>query len=294
MKKILIISLFLLMNFISFSQKDESSDVLKARQHIVNLKENGALIVRVLLSKKKIGLYRKAGQTKLADKLQKKLDDTNHYISLAFLDSTFSFCPVYIIDAKDYGRVLNGEKSGFFLNKDLKVDSSIVMKEDYFLFIDRGDVYESVGENFKNSETTGTPVIQDAFIIKDKDLKQLAKPFPFYKRIMAYSSLLSNIGFYSKKYEKWVFTEPYYLSLYYTNKNKKEFDEAKEKLNIFKSKFDKFEFKKDKKNIVEYYKSKYQLQKTFLILPYNIYKFNVQLTNYYLKVKYKELMKKYK
>jgi len=279
MKNIITI-LFFFVNTIAFSQKNNISDVKKARKQIVALKENGALVIRLHLSKKKINLYRKAGKTKLADKLQEELDNNNYFIALAFQDSTFTFCPVYVIDTKDYGRIINGEKSGFFLNENMEVDSSIVMEEDYFLFVERGDVYEQVGDgNFKNSVTSSSIVITDAFVIKDENMNQLIKPFPFFRRITAYSNLGSNLGFYSISLKKWVF------NYNFIEKTDERYERNKAIISKRLRNMSKEEIHKDSKNISAYYKNIYKIEKKDLNIPYSIYKFNVKLMTYYLKMK---------
>jgi len=276
MKKIITI-LFILLNIIVYSQLDNTevytlnndiSDIQKARTQIIKLKEEGALVVRIHLSKKNIALYRNAGKTKLADKLQEKLDRDNFFTTLAFLDTTFSFCPVYVIDAKNYSRVLNGEKSGYFLNKDLNVDSSIVMKEKYFFFIDRGNIYDQVSKNYKTSETSSTPVLQDVFVIKDSNLEQLVKPFPYYRRILGYTKLHTNLGYFSVSENRWI--------------SKIDVSKIRKRTNMSKE-----EIIKDSKNITEYYKRLYGLKNNELVLPYNIYQLNVKLINYYKKIKFK-------
>lgn len=184
MKKYSIVLFSLIVLFTSVNaQTDEQiyeSDRQAAFAQIMGLKDSGAIVLRLILHKKNADLYRQAGNTKLADKLEKDLRLSNKTLALSFLDESFNFCPVYVIESADYGRVLNGQESGYFLDKNLNIDSSIVMKEKYFLFIDIGSVYEVVrkDDSFLKSEVTSTPVIQNALVFKDKNLQQLFKPFP--------------------------------------------------------------------------------------------------------------------
>lgn len=180
--KSLIFILFIAMVQISFGQsKEYKSDRKKAFAQIEQLKDGGALILRLKLHKKNADLYRAAGNTKLADKLEKDLKEQNLLLSKIFLDESFNFCDVYIIASENYGRVLNGEKSGYFLGRNLKVDSSIVLQSKDIFFIEIGNVYEVVRkeDSFLQSELSSTPIVQNALVIKDNNLQQLFKPFPF-------------------------------------------------------------------------------------------------------------------
>tara|TARA_B110000037_G_C17125828_1_gene508046 strand:+ start:912 stop:1850 length:939 start_codon:yes stop_codon:yes gene_type:complete len=292
--RILFVSiLLLLVNVNSFSQENEkelslNTDAEKAKIQIVKLRNEGALVVRLFLTKKKIELYRKYGNEKLANQLKAKLMLENSLIATAFADSTFSFCPVYLIDTKDYGRVINGEKSGYFLNSNLEVDSSITMKEKYFFFVERGPVYDQVtaDNSFTRSETTSAPVLSDAFVIKDLDMNQLAHPFPFFKKIFFSNNLKANIGFYlptknDNKGGVWYFTPPISISEKLALKNKKDEYLTSIKLIEKKTKLTEIALNRLSKNITFYYKSEYGLKKTELTLPFNIYRLNVLLYNFY-------------
>ena len=255
MKKLLSI-LFISISFLSFSQSQKRINKEKAQEQILKLKNEGAIIIRILSSKKNIDLYRKQEQIALADRLQNELDINNYLISLAFQDTNFNFCPVYVIYANDYTKVLKGEKSGYFLDKELKIDSNITLNEDFFLFIDRGGVFEDEGTDFESSSRI---IIQDAFVFKDKSLKQLSKPFPYYKTVLGYSIFETSIKYSGK--------------LKYIKKRKSVYFETTE-------------------NILRYYSDTYKLEGNELILPGNIYDLNRMLTKYYNKVVLKENKKK--
>lgn len=174
--------LFLAIGLVTFGQsKEYKSDRKEAFAQIEALKDGGALVLRLTLHKKNADLYRQAGNIKLADRLEKDLREQNRLIATTFLDESFNFCEVYIIETTDYGKVINGEKSGYFLDRNLKIDSNIVFDNDYFFFVEIGNVYEVVrkDDSFLKSEVSSTPIVQNALVIKDKDGQQLFKPFPF-------------------------------------------------------------------------------------------------------------------
>lgn len=291
--KILVVTLLLLLTQNVFSQEKEKelvlkTDAKKAREQIIQLRNDGALVVRLFLTKKKIELYRQYGNEKLANQLKEKLDFENSLLVTAFSDSTFSFCPVYFIETNDYGRVINGEESGYFLNKNLEVDSSIVMKEDYVLFLERGPVYDqvSVDDSYTTSETSSTPVLFDALVIKDINMVQLVKPFPFFKKIYFADNVTSNTGFYvptrnNSKGGTWFFTPPVSITEKLALKDKKE--EYLNRIAVIEEKtgFTEKQLTSISKNITTYYKNEYGLKKTEVTLPFNIYRLNVKLLNFY-------------
>lgn len=171
-------------NIFNFFKIDDDglSDKSIAFSQINELHQEGAIIIRLMLHKKNADLYRAAGNTKLADKLEKDLIAKNKKIASAFLKPYFNFCPVYIIESKDYGRVINKETNGYFLNTNLDIDSSITLEEENFFFLQIGDVYESVAldDNSNTSEMTSSPIAFNVMYLSDKNNNQLINPFPFY------------------------------------------------------------------------------------------------------------------
>jgi hypothetical protein len=95
----------------------------------------------------------------------------------------FRFCPVYFIYAYQTRDLLkNG--STVFLNKNLLPDSGIVFQHSYFLFVDYGNslVNESVGSynySLKNTTEGSTPGSSQAYVILNRELRQLQAPFPY-------------------------------------------------------------------------------------------------------------------
>jgi len=157
-----------------------------ADYYITSLRNGGALVVLLNLDKKKIELYRNSGNTKLANELEEKLNFENKMYTISFLDSqVFDFCKVYLTDAKNRGLVLNGTTEPIFLNKNLEIDSGILLQEKFVLFARGGQVFETQLANQFNTQkkvVTSNPVIQDAMVIYDASNVQIIDPFPFFVR----------------------------------------------------------------------------------------------------------------
>lgn len=162
------------------------SDDDLARYYISSLHQEGALILLLNLDKRKIDLYRNAGNTKLADKLEEELLIENKSLALAFLEKgIYNFSALYVTDAKNRNSILNGIAKNIFLDANLKVDSAISLKEEFHLFARGGQVFETQMMDQNNphkKQVTSTTVIQDALVIYDHNNIQLMDPFPFFVR----------------------------------------------------------------------------------------------------------------
>lgn len=167
-------------NFYAQNIEEFSNDREEAFYNIETLK-NGNLIVRLKSQDRKIMAYRAAGNKKFADKLERELFEFNQSMVRAF-NENYNFSNVYYIYPDDYELVRNEISSGYFLNENLKVDSSISVSfnADYY-FCEYGPVYAETLENSNKSRrkvVTATPVQQEALVIKDEYLTQLLSPFP--------------------------------------------------------------------------------------------------------------------
>lgn len=199
--------------FLSFFHENESpltaiihSDKDKAAYYIKTLKEEGALILLLNLDLKKIELYRNAGNEKLANQLEEGLLKDNLSYAYSFLDTqVFNFCNVYVTDAKNRSLILNGVKENIFLDKNLQIDSNVVLKEEFYLFARQGVLFETRLEN-SNYNTqkkivSSTPVVQDAMVIYDVVNTQVVEPFPNYIRIATARFLINKKVAKGKKKE---------------------------------------------------------------------------------------------
>lgn len=157
-----------------------------SRESIVKLKD-GALVVRLKTRRKTIDLYRQSGQSYIADRMEQDQFEENQAIVKAFL-TQYSFSKVYFIYVEETQRLQNGERSGFFLNDKLKVDSSIVMPESFFMFAEYGPVegeeYVIPGDTTVVKTYVPGVVIDRGLIVRDANLWQMQDPFPFYVNAM--------------------------------------------------------------------------------------------------------------
>jgi hypothetical protein len=159
-----------------------SSNRFYAAQEIKALKR-GALVVRLKTNDKSVDAYRKAGQNNIADKIVADRLAMNLKIMDAF-KYNFTFCKVYFIYAKNTDALLKHQPN-IFLNSQLQPDSSIHMKEDYFLIAEYGSFtsnervddyhYSGVYHTEPSSSTAST----SALVMLDTTLTQLQEPFPF-------------------------------------------------------------------------------------------------------------------
>ncbi len=154
-----------------------------AAQQLKALK-NGALVVRLKTNDKSIAAYRSMGKNELANKIVAEREALNRKISDAFRYN-FSFCKVYFIYAKNTDALLKRQPY-IFLNENLQVDSSIQLKEDFFLIAEYGSftTNERVDEyrysGVYQTQPTNTTASESSYVIMDTTLTQLQEPFPFY------------------------------------------------------------------------------------------------------------------
>ncbi len=151
-------------------------------QQIKELK-HGALIVRLKTNDKSVEAYRNAGQNALADKIVAERNELNLKIAQAFT-YYFTFCKVYFIYAKN-SEALQKKQPGIFLNDKLEPDTSIKLKESYYLTAEYGSFttnervdeyhYSGVNRTQPSTSTAGS----SALVIMDSTFNQLQEPFPF-------------------------------------------------------------------------------------------------------------------
>lgn len=156
-----------------------------ASQQIKDLK-GGAIVVRLKTNDRSIDAYRKSGRNELANKLTEANAKQNQKLVDAFR-GFFDYCKVYFIYAKNTNALLLGNQN-IFLNDTLALDTTIKMKEKYFLIAEYGLIttneltdeyhYRSMNHTEPSSTSASTNVI----FISDTSLKQLKEPFPFYQQ----------------------------------------------------------------------------------------------------------------
>jgi hypothetical protein len=150
----------------------------------INQLKNGALIVRLHNNKTLIEGLRKMGKADLATQKEYEMLAVNKNIVLAF-KKYYTFSPVYFYFSSNSDTLLNGARSGIFLDTNLTVDPSIVLKEKFYLLAEKDDVYNS-SIGFVREDTArlvkeiGNPSKEASMVIKNKYGHQLKDPFPFY------------------------------------------------------------------------------------------------------------------
>lgn len=194
MKKILLF-LFLI-PFLSFGQKEKKVNKRKqakskAITNVIALK-SGVLLVRLSEKKNTINAMKKVGKDKLAAKTEYKQRERNLAIVAAF-SSNFDFCPVYFFFSDDSKYIRKKQLDSIvFLNEQLQHDSSITVNATTFFTAVLG-VTEPDTTNyskhtyFEKGEQSTTyygagEIAVSALIIKDDQIYQLGKPFPYYVR----------------------------------------------------------------------------------------------------------------
>ncbi len=155
-----------------------------ASWQINQLSDSGALVVRLKSNKKAIDILFKKNQIKAANELKKSTFNQNKIIVDAFL-KYYNFSKLYFIYDYSSDSLRKGWRKGFFLNAQLTRDSSIVMREKFYLIAEQGELVQSsiglIPDSLAAKETErGTPVKQVAIVIRNKYGHQLKHPFPYY------------------------------------------------------------------------------------------------------------------
>jgi len=179
----------------STKQRDRASVALRALR-------NGCVVIRIKTNDKSIEAYRKMGKNELADKIEDQRRLQNEKLYQAF-KNYFTFCKVYFIYAKETQDFLSGRRD-IFLNDKLEHDSSIVMKERFYVFCEYGatvsfstknpkEIYSDVGiysgtysrhehEKILGQEPTSTTTStasENAVFFSDSSFNQYFYPFPY-------------------------------------------------------------------------------------------------------------------
>lgn len=183
MMKQFVLVIFVLISVSAFSQIDSlPSDKDLAKKHIEELRNGGALVVRLKARTKAINAYRASGDVGVAKRMQEEDEKLNKKIVEAFVNE-FRFCPVYFIYANQSRDLIKGNKV-VFLNSNLVADTNIAFNHINFLFVDYGTsmLNESTSSyNYTIGNTTegSTPGSSQAYVILDKEFSQLHSPFPY-------------------------------------------------------------------------------------------------------------------
>jgi hypothetical protein len=139
----------------------------------INQLQDGALLIRLQTRAKTIAKLEEKGQEERAKELKWKFLALNKNIIFGFKEE-FDFCPVYFFKESDSKKIMDGDiERVIFVDEELLPDTAIKSELSGFLTAEFGAVQlDEEGQN------TGF----NALIIKDSQMNQLKKPFPFYVR----------------------------------------------------------------------------------------------------------------
>lgn len=197
--------LFLLLfsHWAGFSQTEEKSgekdykdpdqfDRFYKRRKIVaawqiNKLKEGALVVKLKTNNHLLEALKKDGKNVVAE--QKRIENlaVNLNLSRAFRNN-YHFSKVYFIYSTYSDSLLNGKRSGIFLDSTLKIDPSITMAESFYLISESDALYNSsIGfvpeDSAKKVVEQGNPTLSNVpIVLKNKYGHQLKRPFPFYAK----------------------------------------------------------------------------------------------------------------
>jgi len=178
-------------------------EVTTAKNQIEELK-NGALVIRLKTNKNIIEKLISQGNYTQAEEIRQKQYLENKEIIQAF-KANFKFCPILFIFNTQTDHFLQGAFEGIFLNDSLKEDSSIVFNYPTYFIAEFGTL-EPEGD--EGPISSGISV--DALLIKDRNLIQLNRPFPFYVR-------KNDFGLGTRSIDDMVRMLDYNLEQYYKN-----------------------------------------------------------------------------
>ncbi|MBA3662716.1 MAG: hypothetical protein H0W61_00720 [Bacteroidetes bacterium] len=149
----------------------------------INQLKDGAIVVRLKTNQKLFDALNGQGNKEMALEKEKEQHVINVNTYHAFKDY-FKFCNVYFILSNSSDTLMNGARSGIFLDSTMKVDPSITMKEKYYLLAERDFGYNSsIGfvkeDSARKVVEGGNPVKEMAIVLKNKYGHQLKGPFPY-------------------------------------------------------------------------------------------------------------------
>ena len=162
------------------------SNLALAKFQINDIKTRG-IIVRLKTNKDRIAAYKKAGNTKVATKMEEEAKETNNLLMDAFV-SHWTYSPVYFMESQNTNTLLLHD-SLIAKRYDLQKDTVIYMNHDSAYFIDYGVLMEnepSENSKFKDlnkTEESNNPISEGCLVVKDGRSNQLQHPFPYFTKV---------------------------------------------------------------------------------------------------------------
>ncbi|MBS1652018.1 MAG: hypothetical protein JSU07_08430 [Bacteroidetes bacterium] len=165
-----------------FSQFRKKRMIISAWQ-VNQLKDSGALVVRLKTNIKLINAYFKMGDTTKANQKIIEQYAINKNTMMAYIDN-YNFSKLYFIYSNSSDSLVDGYRSNMFLDTNLNIDSKIKLTEKFFLIAERDYAYNSsIGfvpeDSARKIVEAGNATKQGSIIIKNKYGHQLNAPFPY-------------------------------------------------------------------------------------------------------------------
>lgn len=204
--KITLVSLFVFLNTLAFSQVNEGPKPTRitdykndssyndfsdlrfkvAKAQINLLKNGGALLVRLKTNSNTISKLKAAGKIDLATQVERETFMMNKNIVRAFTNE-FKFCPVYFFNSEFSDSVKHKKLDHIFLDSNLILNPSIICNANFYLIAEQGAIYESslgiVPESKAGTAIErGSPTKEVSIVVKNRYFIQLHKPFPYYQK----------------------------------------------------------------------------------------------------------------
>ncbi len=149
----------------------------------VNQLKNGALVVRLKTNSLLINKLLENGDSILAKEKWIETAGINLNTMRAYINN-YTFSKVYFIFSNSSDSLLNGTRQNIFLDTNLRVDPSIILKENFYLIAERDYAYNStIGfvpeDSARLVKEAGYGVKEMALVVKNKYGHQLKRPFPY-------------------------------------------------------------------------------------------------------------------
>lgn len=162
--------------------------------------KTGALVVRLNFKTKAINALLQAGNSNGASEIRYQQELLNSTIIKAFRKN-FKFCPVYFVSYDSSIALVQGRLTGMLLNDNLEPAPSLKLPSDFFLFAEYGMIENTIPPDKMNpdQETSTRGLMEDALVIRDKEMQLLHDPFPYYVHTGNWDSRVKKLN---KKFDK--------------------------------------------------------------------------------------------
>jgi hypothetical protein len=182
-RKTLLIALLAVIAFSAAGQETLPLNATRkdsARFYIRQLKE-GAIAVRLHSRSAAIEKLKTMGNNQSANAIAAIQREENREIIEAFR-TAFSFCKVYFFFSDSTDALLQGARTGFFVDDSLKINPAISLDEKFFMVADEGNpnLYQKYDRTQPNIDYGERGYLNETIFLLDQNLKPLKSPFPRY------------------------------------------------------------------------------------------------------------------